>query len=597
MISDTARRVTQGGIATLLFCGMLATLPSSAQDAPVKRALPSQSGRGRTSTPQKKAKTEAAPAPAAHRPITKAEAQQFWASGNDDNAVIVLNARHLAFEPQENWLAELPRLTGVERSRMPNYSEALRKLIPPAPDLDTVAGEAPALLEKLKQAAQKRSELDMEPLVHPDLLQDKAKVYTLFDTTNYRAHVFGRFSPQENRRVGVQFFQLTTSQVETLHYIFFATSHGKLVVQDIITGPDVARLFLADEEKVALAKLNLMFRALNDGDVTGLKNLCTPGLYESLLNLAPDPKAVGTFLTKGQLRTVETSSVKASVPLDQKSIRVVVRIAYPTRSGRQIQFDVDFERIDHDLKVVRLRDTENKVIAWDPNIDNYLNRRYGLPDGPPADTVALSEMPDLVPLPRIRKFAETAVDTRNGKRLKDYAEQFLESDPTGSEGLGMRASAEFLLGDYDTAQNDATVAIQRGGTVYLYVMRNGGFMGDQFYPVVLGISNKKIDYRPPAGQNGGAAREDIPITALKPPTFEKLSKLDILRRATPRPFLRIDFHDRKDHYNLAAFGTKSMTAGTNTVVTGPADWERSLIVVQSAITTAIESAGGAGKGR
>jgi hypothetical protein len=583
MSSQKTSHLLLGTLFTAVLLGMVFGVPSVAQNPQSKKQTPKKQS---AAQPKKEA-----PKP----PISQAEVQRLWAQGDDDLAMNELTHRGLDFEPEEDWLAQLPKTTTVEPSRVPRFSAELRKRIPPAPSVDAVAAAAPALLDKLKEAAQKRSETDMESLVHPALLQNKGKIYTLFDTANYRAHSLGRFSPQPNRRVGVQFFQLTTSQVETLHYVLFSTSHDKIVVRDVITGPDVAALFLQDEQQVALNKLNLMFRALNDGDDSGLKNLCTPGLYEDLRNMAPDTKAVGTFLTRGQVRNVDANSVKASVPLDQKSIRVVVRIGYVTKTGKQVQFDVDFERIDNDLKVVRLRDTDNKIIAWDPNIDNYLNRRYGLPDTAPPE-------PDrsviFVPLGKIQNYAESALDSRNAAKLKDYAEQLLEEDPSGGDGFGLRASAEFILGAYDDAEKDAGLALERGGTVYFYVLRHFMRLGSDFDPVVLGISRQKIDYRPPAGQSGGAT-EEIPIASIEKVAFDKRG-LGGLKQ--PEPFLKLDFRSatakQKQEYKLAAFGTSSVgaepgrsslslpnvlaSASYNT----PRDWERNLVVVQKTIMAA-----------
>ena len=78
----------------------------------------------------------------------------------------------------------------------------------------------------------------------------------------------------------------------------FATYHGNLVVRDVITGAPVANLFLHDEEELAKSKLELVFRALNDGDATGLNVLCTPGFLESLKKRAGDEG--GSILTRGQ---------------------------------------------------------------------------------------------------------------------------------------------------------------------------------------------------------------------------------------------------------------------------------------------------------
>jgi hypothetical protein len=338
----------------------------------------------------------------------------------------------------------------------------------------------------------------------------------------------------------------------------------------------------------------MMYPALNDGDDIGLKNLCTAGMYESLRRLAGDVKAVGNFLMKGQLRTVETSSVTYKVTEDTKSIRVVFSMGYATRTGRKIAFDVDFERIDNDLKVVRLRDLEGKVIAFDPHIDNYLNRRYGLPDGPlpGVDDIAWSEV--FVPVSELKRYIDMALDNRNAARLKEYAADFQDTVPTGGEWLGLRASSHFLSGQYDDAEKDAVAAVNKGATVYFYLTRHMTGLGtpDQFAPVILGVSKQGLDYRPPAGQ-AAAAREEIPFQSVDKFEFEKVSRLvGVLRPA--RPFLNLDFHTatakrEKKGYNFAAYGTimgpPTGRGGTASVVPAQ-NWERALVVVFKAVEAA-----------
>ena len=143
---------------------------------------------------------------------------------------------------------------------MPNSAALLKSMIEES-DVAGVSAAAPALLDKVKDAAQKRNVNDLTPLLHPELLKTKAKVYDLFDNTNYRAHSLGRYSSEANQEVSVQFFQLTTSGVERIHYVYFSTLHGKVVVRDVRSGPEEAQRFLRDEQALAESKLQLMFRA------------------------------------------------------------------------------------------------------------------------------------------------------------------------------------------------------------------------------------------------------------------------------------------------------------------------------------------------
>jgi hypothetical protein len=549
--------------------------------------------------------------------MTKADVQRLWAAKADAVFVTNLMTRGLAFEPEEDWIKGLSDLTKVSAPQVPQMAAALMRLVPEAPQVDAVTKAAPDLLAKLKAAAQKRSDAELAPLVHPDLLTSKARVYDLFDTTNYRDHSLGKFAPSDYRRVGVQFFQLTTSQVERLHYVLFATSRGKIVVRDVITGPAVAELFLRDEQKIALSKLQLVFRALNDGDDTALKELTTPGLFDEL-------KGLGS-LAQGQPAFSQIATT-ASVPLDAKSIRVVVRVAYPTRSGRKIEFDIDFERIGNESKVVRLRDAEGLVIAYDPNIDNFLNRRFGLPDGPVLERVSWTNKPWFWSLKTLTDRMQNAVEDRSVKTLQDYAGYVLEADPKSGNGLGAVASAKFISGNYDEAENDALTAIERGGTVYFMVLRHSAINRDMrpFSPAVLGISKERVQYLIPDGQAGGGQPQDISIASIKTIEMERPR----IPTTKPRPFLKFEFRsDRKNDdetYNFAAFGTscpgdtgssssgglgpynggsvcpepgsgpsinpRNILGGKTVPLLVPAQWERNLKVVLRSIEQARKSA-------
>jgi hypothetical protein len=516
-------------VACIAACYLVNAVPSRAQTAPPK-----------------KAPAKAAP----KRPaLTRSAAEKLWKDGDQDLFLNELKLRGLAFEPEEDWVNSLPN--GPDQ---PLALAELRKLIPPGPTPEAVSAQTSVLLPKIKDAAQNRNESALEALVHPDLFANKSAVYDLFDISNYRAFTLGRVTPMESRRVGVQFFQLTTSQVERLHYLVFSNYHGKIVLRDVITGPKVADQFLKDEREIAKSKLDLMFRALNDRDDSGLKNLCTPGLYESLKRLSDGG---GSTLVRGAYTSIAAIALTPSVSLDQKSARVVVRVAYPDPGNKALEYDVDFERIDKDLKVVRVRDAQGRVIAWDPDIDNYLSRRYGLPDGEQVKTVAETDDPRFQPLSRIRASITRALESREGAKLKEYATEFLAREPKGGDGYGIRAAAEEILGSYDDAAKDATLAIDRGGTAYFVVLRHNSAMlsanavmtGNQFSPVILGISKTKIEYH--AFTEQGGASEEIPIASISQSQLEKT-----YMAGKPRPFLDLAFNNgSQKNYNFASFGT------------------------------------------
>lgn len=518
--------------ACICVWSLLSALPSPAQDA----------------APKKGTKTTKAPAPTRPK-MTEADLQKLWDNGDEPLLLNELKLRSIAFEPEEEWVGHLP-----DPSRMPLAIAALRKLIPPPPTVDAVTSAAPDLLAKLKDAAQKRSEADMAPLVHPALLANKARVYDLFDIANYRNHSLGHVVPAENRRVGVQFFQLTTSQVERLHYLMFSTYGGHIVLRDIVSGPEVATLFLHDEQQLATAKLDLMFRALNDHDNSGLKNLCTPGMFESLNKLTDGG---GSTLVRGKYSSISAIALTPAASLDQKSARVVVKVGYPDAGSKPLEYFVDFERVDKDLKVVRVRDLQGGVVAWDPDIDNYLNRRYGLPDGATVTDVPKSDDSRFYPLSMMHSFVIKALESRNAAKLKELSKEFIARQPTGGDGLGIQAAAEHISGTYEDAARDAALAIDRGGTAWFVVLRHNSAVGSvdaiasgrQFSPVILGVSKQKIDYIPFVDQ--GRPAEQIAIASITQNQLEKR-----YGAGKPRPFMNLDFNNGGGkNYNLAAFGT------------------------------------------
>jgi hypothetical protein len=433
---------------------------------------------------------------------------------------------------------------------MPKTSAVLLAYIPLELDVASVAAAAAELLAKIKDAAQKRDVHQLNELLYPELAKDKSKVYDLFDPANYRAHTLGRYASESNGEVSVQFFELTPSQVERVHYAYFSAYHGKIVLRDVKSGPEEAERFLRDEEALAQGKIQLMFHALNDGDDAALKALCSAGLYQSIKAWGGD-KHPGDRLLRG--RTLDQVSVKTLVPLDQKSVRIVADISYTVATNKKLEFEADFERFGNDLKIVSLRDSDNKFIAFDPDMDNYLNRRYNLPDVPLLNgaEMAMTERAAFFPLSQLRQASIRALEDHNPQKINEIAQALIDSDPGGGEGFGLRAGADQLLGNYEDAEKDADRALANGGTVYLLAQRHGVSETQPFTPVILGISASKIFYWPARGQGQPA---EIGLSSLERVTLDS-GRLMIGRT---RPFLSVSFtanDGKKLTYNFAAVGT------------------------------------------
>ncbi|HEX4229495.1 MAG TPA: hypothetical protein VHZ07_12560 [Bryobacteraceae bacterium] len=484
--------------------------------------------------------------------MSKQDVEKIWKPQDDMLLVNQLKLRGLAFVPEEDWVMnQLPKDTGVPLSALPDAAAALKLLIEPAPQLELVTSEAPDLLNRIKAAAQQRDTKQLDELLHPELADDKAKVYDLFDVSNYKAHTLGTFAREQNREVSVQFFQLTASGVEKVHYVYFSNLHGHIVMRDVKSGPQEAERFMRDEEELARNKLQLMFRALNDGDDAGVKLLCTEGLYNNIKEWGGDQHP-GDRLTRG--RRLDQVTVTTSVPLDQKSVRVVARISYPLTPAKKVEFDADFERVGNDLKIVRVRDVDNKYIVFDPNSENYLNRRYGLPDGPviTKENVPMTEQDVFISIEDLKGRIPRVLADHNSQKIKDLAQTFIDSNPTGGVGYGLRVAADQLLGKYDDEEKDATRALELNGTVYMAVERHAAWANETFTPVVLGISKSKIDYTPAPGR-GMPEVIDIRTVKVK---FDTGSKFKIL--SSSRPFMSLEFRGvdgKRKTYNLAAFGT------------------------------------------
>jgi hypothetical protein len=507
------------------------------------------------------ARTVCAQAPAkkpasAKRPLTQTDIQKLWAGGDDTLLANEIRLRGLAFTPTGEWIdVELPKLTGKSPSDLPHSVSALRQLVPAPLDLDRVSKEAPDLLEHLKAAAQKRSEAELAPLVDSTLLATKAKIYDLFDISNFRAYTLGKPAESEHGDVGMPFFELTNSNVEKLYYLYFTQSKGKIVVKDIVTGDAVAALYLHDEELLAKSKLEVMFRALNDGDQSGLKQLCSPGLYESIQKWG-GVKHPGDRLARG--RILSQVAVQTAVQSDQKSIRVVSKISYPLSASSNVIFFVDFERIGNDLRIVRIRDNENKVVVFDPNIDNYLNERYGIPDGPPLQEtdVAMTDEDFFLPLDQLRAKARRVLQYHDLQKINDLARLFVESDPTSGEGYGIRAAADLLLHKYEDADRDAHRALELNGTAYFVLDRYSRFGANPFTPVVLAISKSTIEYLP---SPGAGSPEQIPLQSVSDMKFTTGRKILNTVFSEAGPFVKLQFKaaDGKKNvdYDFADFGT------------------------------------------
>ena len=507
-------------------------------------------------------------------PLSMTDVEGFWAKRAQSLFLNELKLRKLAFDPEEDWINGLAAKTGVQPSEIPAMAAALIGLVAPAPPLDEVERQAPEILTRVRTAVTQRDEKALESLLHRELLANRDRVVKLFDPANYQSHQLGKFAAQPSRRVGVQLFRLTTGQVEIFYYVLFATSQGTLKVRDVLTGPEIAAQFLEVEQRLAVEKLRTAFRGLFvERDEREFRGICTPAFYEHLRERGAADLEGGASVPNP--RTFDAIKLTPSVPLEQKSVRVVVRVSYPTRSGKQLEFDVEFERLDPNLRIVRLRDTSGGWIAWDAQLENYLNKRYALDAGPPIDPLMVpeTELLEFLGREQLIRRGVSGVEDRNVALVAEIARVMADRDPQEGRGAGMRAGAAFIAQRYEEAEREGLRAIERGAPAYVVVSRHKtGVVSTsrQFFPIVLAISKDRIRYQPVKSVGTGELPEEIPTSAIEKVEMEKGN---VLRPA--RPFLSFRFKAGKDskNYNFAAFGTRcsqdQVAGGERRVPVGP----------------------------
>lgn len=499
----------------------------------------SLSAQGASPQPKAKART-----PARQAPVTWREFEGWVAKELNIPCERTLKSRGFEYTDPETLADVMARHPLTAKRGI--CRDAAAALMPRAPEVAQVEREAPALIEQLGQAVRSRNDAEIARLVHPALLAKKTLVDTIFRREGPQS--LQRFSPTERfDRVSAQFFQLP-GQVEEFNQIQFALlergGQSTLVVREIVPAAD---LFLQSEKAVAIDKLRNLFRALNSRQTDALKNLATPGLYDSVKEVPS--------MGSGPL-TETTVSMVPSVSTIDNATRPVVRVGYLTRANKKLEFDVDFERIDGDLRVVRLRDVNGGVIAIDPDIYNYTKRRYGLEDSPkldPSTDVRWTEEPCFQQASMIQRFGINALHASSSASLAELADCVADFMP--SMGYGLRASAQQVQGNHAAAMESGRRAIEAGGTAYFLVTHHIEPIGipapDRIYqPVVIAISKEKVRYLFVPGRPVGGRNElEIAVGQIVAAYYDR--RLGAL--GGPRPFLTFKFKDATDRNKEKTF--------------------------------------------
>jgi hypothetical protein len=435
-------------------------------------------------------------------PITPEELVKLMSSFSDEAVHGQITARGLAFEPEIEGLGLLFEKAVKQPKDLPRTADALRKLAPAAIAPELAHPQIEQLLASL--SASQAASLEVLDMLHPQLLEDKGKVMSVFDPQRYRKHSVGKARALPgSARVGAALFVFTVDGIEKLHFAQFApTKAGKLLLRDLSeSNAKDATFHLGAELDLAKTRMSELYRGYFDNRPEVAQNVMTPALGKSLEDIGGWRRIFrGERVAQGSLQIEERATI------DQKSIRPVLRISHPAK-GKMVEYYADFERIGGDLRIVRLRDstgegvTGGRDIAADPELDLYLCRRYES-SGCGLYTMSPSEMPEYATLVRLQSMAEAAIQDFQGDRLKAVAEEMRisfvgDEDP---RGLAYLASATFLEMKFPEAEQMALQAVAKGATVYFPVLH---FfipkMGEPWFGrAMFGISRNGLEYVPSA---------------------------------------------------------------------------------------------------
>lgn len=427
--------------------------------------------------------------PAGH-PLTFKELVTELKSGRTADATLrTLRRRGLAFEPELEDIAALFQAAGVTPDKLPGVKDYLDSLV--APEISLEAAK-PLIVSMLDRIAANPNDANVLNLLHPALAQERGQVAAAF--ADYQKHSIGLVRPIEHsRRTAVPLYIFTKGGIERLEFAVFTPSrNGKLLLRNVLaTTSDIASIYLASELQQAAELLRNVYRDISQGDRTqrvGVR-VGTAALNSSL-------ELVGGWQRLARSLNATSSDIVFSpnATLQQNGIRIAVRVSQALRKGR-LDYVAEFERFGDDVRVVRLRDSDGRDIAADPEVNCYLYHRYGI------ETCQVYQM---VPSQQIHFLSVAELTGRGDRYLKDFrgpelrevAEELDTISPSGDNpaGLSMLASALFLEQRFDEAEQKAQMALDRNAEVWFPVLHY--FTGGVFKRVTVGLSKEGLDYEP-----------------------------------------------------------------------------------------------------
>jgi len=433
-----------------------------------------------------------------------------------------LERQTFTVELEEDWLTQMQQTVPI--STRPGSYRVLLAKVPPGPALADVETAGPGLLDRVKTLVASTNNPDaILAMAHPQVVSEWPTLKEIFDPARYKAHALGKFIDLPGtRKVGASLYVLTSDSVEKFYFVLFSNVQGKLALRDVLGGAAMAELGLGQQKESAVQKLRDLFRDLNQNSETTAKTISSPKLYS-------DIGMIGGWkrLTRGQRLNPDQIQIRATVPLDQKSVRVVAHVAYQT-PDRPMAFDVDFERFGNELLAVRLRDTKGKDIAVDTEMDCEVLKRYQV-TGPCEYKPSYTDEASYLSIAKLQDYAERAMEDLRVADLSNYVTELETSFPTTeTKGLplGLRATVYFMNHDYTKAYEVGSSAIQAGGEVFFPLMHHtsGGLQ-----KMILALSSQGLHYYP--SYQSRRPEVKAPFSAIKKDGF----RLDPGRKIPPTP--------------------------------------------------------------
>ena len=426
-------------------------------------------------------------------PITREELVEAMKALPATEVNAQIKSRGLAFPLEESDVPDLFSESGRPVSEMAALIPTLKELLPQAISPEEAAPRIDEIFGKLALG----SPVDAIGVIHSAILDETGEVLSVFDPEHFSKYSLGTARQLPGGRLGVPLYVFGKDGAEHLHFAqFLADADGSLKLRELSgTRPETANLHLGAELDLAENRIRELYRSQFDMQDQVAERIMTPALSQSL-----QERGGWGRLTQGSRPTQSDLQIERSVNIDGKSILSVVHVKHPAGDG-MVEYYADFERVDGDLRMVRLRDrTGEGDVAADPRLNEYICERY---DTTGCSTYQMRQTADPAFLSNdaLADTAERLLTDFKGEELRRVAERMRQGttndeDPTG---LSYLASAKFLLGEFYEAEQLAELAIEKGADVRIPVLQyfqDSTTGAHWFGRLLLGLSEDGLEYRP-----------------------------------------------------------------------------------------------------